>query len=321
MGERGSGERSSATGPQAHPAAPAPARRDPRFPARASVEIEARSERILAETADIGCGGVLVLLRGVQLDPDEPLRLRIQHPTSGETLELPGRVANQTHCDDQLTAVGVRFLYELERSDEVARFVDGLRGLRGSGPSAPLSGSLEEATLEDVLETVANASRAGTLRLQRGRQQGRITYREGDLLSASVGLVSGLKALGRMFCWKDARFEFQPLVEPGGAEETPMPLHGAILAAAVQRDEVDHLDLGCVGPGTAFAVDTDRLAALAHELDPLALELCENAALGFPVDVLLDMLAASDARILATLLELLEAGILGIDGPPQDAAA
>jgi hypothetical protein len=321
MAQGTSGEKGSATEPRAQEPAPAWARSDPRFPARAAIEIVARGEQIAAETADIGCGGVLVLLRGVQLEAEEPLRLRIQHPSSGETLELPGRVANQTHCDDELTAVGVRFLYELERSDEVARFVDDLRGLRRTGSPAPLSGSLAEAPLEDVLETVANASRAGTLRLQRGQQQGRITYCEGELLCASVGLVSGLKALGRMFCWKDARFEFQPVVEPGGKEETPMPLHGAILAAAVQRDEIRHLDLGPVGPGTAFAVDAERLAALSQELEPLALELCENAALGFPVDVLLDMLAASDARIYATLLELLDAGILRIDGPPRDAAA
>jgi hypothetical protein len=321
MVQQGSGDRGSAGAAPAHVVSPAAARRDARFPARASIEIEARGERIAGETADIGCGGVLVLLRGVRLEAQEPLRLRIHHPGSDEVLELPGCVANQTRCDDELTAVGVRFLYELDRSDEVARFVDGLRGLRRTGASAPLSGSLAEAALEDVLETVANASRAGTLWLQRGDQQGRITYREGELLGASVGLVSGLKALGRMFCWRDARFEFQPVIEPGGTEATPIPLHGAILAAAVQRDEVDHLDLAALAPGTAFSVDAERLAAHSPKLDPLAVEVCDNAALGFPVDVLLDMLTASDARIYATLLELLAAGVLRRDGPPAGSAA
>ena len=107
--------------------APDDPRNTDRFPARTAIRIEASGGPFLGETADVSYGGALVVLRDANLDPQEKLRLRIQHPTSGETLELGGRVAHQAPCDHGLTTVGLPFLYDLDRCDEVARFVDALR--------------------------------------------------------------------------------------------------------------------------------------------------------------------------------------------------
>lgn len=286
------------------------ARNTDRFPARTSIRIEAAGGCFFGETADVSYGGALVLLRDANLDPHEQVRLRIQHPTSGETLELSGRVAHQGPCDHGLTAAGLQFLYDLERCDEVARFVDALRSFHHARSLATFSGSLADTPLETLLETLSHASTAGTLLLADGERSGKIAYRDGELLNATAGLVSGLKALGRMFCWANARFEFEPLVEPSDEAETRVPLASAILAGAVQRDELACLDLASIDPDTSFSIDSGRLAALAPKLDDLARELCENADMGFPVAALVDMLTASDARIYATILELRDAGIL-----------
>lgn len=299
--------------PGGHPQAADDVRGTDRFPARTSIRIEANGGPFSGETADLSHGGALVMLRGANLDPQERVRLWIQHPASGETLELPGRVAHQTPCDDGLTGVGLQFLYDFERVDEVASFVDELRGFHHARSLATFSGSLANAPLETVLETLCHASSAGTLLLTEDDQEGRIAYREGDLLYATAGLVCGLKALGRMFRWSNARFEFQPLVEPSDAEETRMPLASAILAGAVERDEFAHLDLASIAPDTSFSVDSERLVALGRKLDDLGRELCDNAAIGFPVAALLDMVTAGDARTYNTIVDLVASGVLRVE--------
>jgi hypothetical protein len=299
--------------PGADPQAANDARGTERFPARTSIRIEAGGGSFFGETADVSHSGALVMMRDPDLDPQKPVRLWIQHPASGETLELPGRVAHQTPCDDGLTGVGLQFLYDFERVDEIASFVDELRSFHHARSLATFSGSLASAPLETVLETLSHASSAGTLLLAAGDEEGKIAYREGEFLYATAGLVCGLKALGRMFRWSDARFEFQPLVEPCDAAETCMPLASAILAGAVERDEFARLDLASIEPDTSFSVDSERLVALGPKLDDLGRELCGNAAIGFPVAALVDMVTAGDARSYETILDLLASGVLRVE--------
>jgi hypothetical protein len=206
--------------------------------------------------------------------------------------------------------VGVEFRYELERVDEVARFVDGLRSFHHARSLATITGSLQHTPLEAVLETFSSSSNAGTLRLVRGEQQGKLAYQDGEILYATTGLVSGAKALGRLFTWTDAQFEFKAEVEPMDDAGGRLPLESAILAAAVQRDELARLDLQALDADMTFLVDEERLAAVERTLEDMGREITENSRMGFPLGAMLDMLPSSDALIYKTLTELIEAGIL-----------
>jgi Tfp pilus assembly protein PilZ len=290
------------------------ARAEPRFPARAPVRIEAQGRRFSAETGDVSYNGMLVLLPGLDLGVGREVRVEIEHPQNGEKLELEGRIANQMRCDHGLMVVGVQFCYELERVDEVAHFVDGLRSFHHARSLATITGSLEDTPLEAVLETFSSASNAGTLRLTRGEQQGKLAYQDGEILYATTGLVSGAKALGRLFAWTDALFQFTPEIEPMGDAGGRLPLESAILAAAVQRDELARLNLRALDEEMTFLVDEDRLGAVERTLEDIGREITENARMGFPLGAMLDMLPSSDALIYKTLTELIEAGILRVEG-------
>jgi hypothetical protein len=92
-----------------------------------------------------------------------------------------------------------------------------------------------------------------------------------------------------------------------------LPLESAILAAAVQRDELARLDLQALDSDMTFLVDEARLDVVEATLDDMGREIMENSRMGFPLGAMLDMLPASDALIYKTLTELIEAGILRVE--------
>jgi hypothetical protein len=207
-------------------------------------------------------------------------------------------------------ALGIQFLYAVDRIDEVRHFIDDLRGFHRARELASATGSLSETPLEAVLETFAAVSNEGTLTLSRKDDEGKVAYRDGQILYAMTGLVSGPKALGRMFTWTDAQFEFRPELMLIEYEPAPLALQPAILAATLERDEVARLSLDNLGPDAVFSVDDERFAAVKSDLDPLRLEIAENARMGFPLGAILDILTISDAAILTALADLIEAGIV-----------
>jgi Tfp pilus assembly protein PilZ len=284
--------------------------RNPRFRACAAVVLESAGCHFPAETADVSYNGLLALLVGVALDEGTELRVVLTHPGSGAELAVDARVANQTRCHHGVMALGIQFFYTVDRIDEVRHFIDDLRGFHRARELASATGSLSETPLEAVLETFAAVSNEGTLILSRKDDEGKVAYRDGQILYAMTGLVSGPKALGRMFTWTDAQFEFRPeltLIEDAPA---PLALQPAILSAALERDEVARLSLGNLGPDAVFSLDDERFAAVKSDLDPLRLEIAENAGMGFPLGAILDILTISDAAILMALADLIEGGIV-----------
>jgi Tfp pilus assembly protein PilZ len=299
--------------PEPDPTPPGKTIRAPRFDAVSLVEIKVEGRRLIGETANLSYNGMLALISGADFANGTSLRLRIEPAGDGAALELGGRVANQMPCDAGVRALGVQFIYELDRFDEVSQFVDALRSLHHARSLAAVSGSLRKVPLETVLETSAGASSEGTVILRHGDEHGSIAYRDGEIVSAVAGLETGERALARMFCWTEAEFELKPDVTPSEVPMAPLALTSAMLLASVERDELARLDLGRLGPDTILSVDERRLAALDASLDDLSKELVANAAMGFPVATLLDMASASDARVYKLIIDLVDAGVLCLE--------
>lgn len=291
------------------------ARTATRLPGEGDMIVECQGRSFPAETVDLNHDGMLVLLNGIDLGENSSVRLRLIHPKSGTSIEVEGQVAHQARCDHGVMAVGLHFQYALDRVDEVTAFIDDIRGLQRAEKLALISGSLEETSLDAVIETFAGISRAGTLTIQQGWNEGQIAYEDGQILHALTGLVSGTKALGRMFAWADARFEFRPEVATFDRDQKPMHLTSAVIAAAVERDEIAQLNLQDVDLASTFKANADRLEQLRSDLTDVQLELLDQAAVGFPLGVILDILTLSDASIFRALAELVESGILSLDPP------
>lgn len=283
---------------------------DPRFAARTPVTLELDGRRFTAETLDISHNGLLALLPGIDLSEGAMLRIIVAHPRGAEPLEIDGRVVNATRCEHGVMAHGIQFQYGLDRFEEVGAFVEALSGHQHARNLATISGSLRDNPLEDVIETFSSASPTGTVRLTKGSEDGKIVYRDDTIVSVTCGLVSGAKALGRMFGWRDASFEFESEAEVLDVADAPLPLTSVVLAASVERDELARLDLGSIDDDSVFEIDTELRGALESSLDDLGRELVANIELGFPMGALLDILPISDARIYQQLAGLIEAGIV-----------
>ena len=285
-------------------------RSEARVPARAGAEIEVLNRSFPAETVDVSYNGMLILVSGVDLSLRTEVKASLIHP-SGESLSVEAKVMNRTRCDHGVTAFGVQFLYDMERVDEVVTFVDSLRGFHHARQLGAISGSVSDTPLESVLETFSAITNAGTLRLESGDREGRIAYRDGKIVLATTGLVSGMKALGRMFGWADARFDFEQFAE-GSGQGDALPLDSSIVTAALERDVLAQLDLARLSSDTLMDVDEERYLLTKGSLSALQTELVENAGMGFPLGAILDIVPTSDAGIYKEIAELVSDGILSV---------
>jgi hypothetical protein len=290
-------------------------RRAARFPARTEALLEVAQRAFPAQTLDVSYNGMLVLLAGLDLSVGTELVATLIHPKTAEEIRVEARVMNRTPCDHGTMAVGVQFLYAMDRVDDVMAFIDDLQGFHHARTLATVTGSVKETPLEVVLETFSALASAGTLELRRGEDEGRIAYADGQIVYATTGLVSGTKALGRMFTWTDARFEFQPRVQAIDTAQERLPLESALFSAAVQRDDFALLSVGGLSVDTSFEIDEARCALAKPDLDPLELALADNAGAGFPLGALLDILPSSDVDIYKALCRLLGDGVLAVAEP------
>ncbi len=272
------------------------------------MELDGRS--FPAETVDLSHNGMVALLDGVDLGEGRAVGVKLTHPNSEASVKFDGQITNQTLCDHGVMAVGVQFQYALERVDEITQFIDEVRAIHRAKELASVSGSLEDTKLETVLVTFSGIAMQGTISLTRGPDEGKIIYAEGEILQATTGLVSGAKALGRMFSWTDARFEFHPEVGQIEGVTERLPLESAVLAASVERDEIRRLDLASLNGESVFSLDDERFQHLKGDLGELQLEVADHAGMDFSLEVILDMLSANDAAIYNALVGLIESGVL-----------
>jgi Tfp pilus assembly protein PilZ len=284
-----------------------------RFRTNTNVQIVSADRHFPAEMLDVSYNGMLAMLPGVDLPVGTELRALIDHPRSDAQLDLPGSVVNQARCDSGYMALGIQFAYGADEIDEVMAFIDDVRGFQHAQRLTTVTGELSENTLDVVIETFSTVSEEGTLNLTTDSETGRIAYKEGQLLYALTGLVSGVKALSRMFLWTQGRFDFDPVVELLDRSEPPRPLQSAVLEAAVQRDEISRLDLKDFQMETTFCVDEARVSAASAEFDELSREIVEHAGLGFPISAILDVMSESDAAIYAAMVALRDRGILAVE--------
>jgi len=133
-------------------------RAEPRYFVQAPVLLEIQGRRLSAEMGDVSYNGMLALLPSVDLSDVTDLRVVIEHPGSGERVEFDANLENQALCNGGVMALGLRFVYELDRIDEIARFIDSLRSFHHARSLAAVSGSLADTPLESVLETFASVS-------------------------------------------------------------------------------------------------------------------------------------------------------------------
>lgn len=172
----------------------------------------------------------------------------------------------------------------------------------------PLSGSLSEMGLADLLQTLATNRRSGHLLLH-GPAQGEVILREGEVVGARAGRVGKEKGFYRLLSWEEADFEFvsYPAAEIAARDEEKiaMGLENLLLEGFRQFDEIARLKSKLPGRGVKLRLNPEMPEKLS-KLHPRVLDVLQVALRHPKIQDVLDESPLSDLdayKILAYLLK------------------
>lgn len=283
-----------------------------RAPTRVPVRVTGPTGKSLrGRTRDLSKSGVLLSIDGEELPIGRDVELELTHPVSGERLTVNGRVTRHLRGEGVVPAVAVEIQAGAER-DAIERFVEDVRRIDEEQQRAGIRGPLEELGAVGLLQMFAALARRGTLTVTSGVEEGVVSFADGQLVAAQVGSVSGVKALARIFGWRDGFFEFRAHVDDVPGDGEPVPMEGSILEALRLLDEANRQAGPELAPAARFTVHRDALEATNGSSDTTEEAVLELAAAGFTVRRILDVIPESDIEIRAAIASLLERGLLSV---------
>ena len=281
-----------------------------RAPARVPVRVQGPTGKALqGRTRDLSKTGLLLSVDGEELPVGREITLGIMHPTSGDVMEVSGKVVRHVAGDGVVPAVAVE-IQAGPKADAVARFVEEVQKVNEEQSRGGIRGPLEELGAISLLQMFAALAKRGTLTVTCGVEEGMVAFEEGMLLTAQVGSVAGVKALARIFSWREGQFEFRAHVDRVPQPGPPEPMEGAILDALRTIDESNRVSGPQLAPGARFSVHREKLGSLDRPLGKTEEAVLELAAAGFTVRRILDVIPENDAQIRSSLSSLVERGLL-----------
>jgi Tfp pilus assembly protein PilZ len=281
-------------------------RRQPRVAARVSARIEGAGEEIEGHTRNLSRSGALVAVNGPGPAVGERVRVTLEHPTSGEAMEVEARVARQVETAGAVSALGLEFDAPASRRAEVERFVETLQTAEHTRRLGGISGALAELGAQDLLQMFGTSAQVGTLIFRHGEHEASVGFEGGMLRYARLGPTTGMKALVRMLAWKEGVFEFHARLDPVKHPEAPLPLEAAMFDAVRQIDEGNRIDR------RRFPLDAKpRILGAASDVEGKTAEaVLDLARAGFCVQRILDVIPEPDPEIYAALVQLLDGGAI-----------
>lgn len=290
-----------------------PTRRHERSIVYAPIQLFGSTGVLSGHTRNLSRSGALVTIDdGVPPRPGEALALEVCHPRTGRAERIPARVVrNSTHLRDR-TSVALIFEIEPANEEHVAKFLQEICVGHGSGATEAITGPIQILGLPSLVQMFSSGSEGGTLTVHTGEAAGRVVFANGGLQHASVGPVTGLKALSRLLTWKTGRFEFVPVVDPADRSDEATPMYGAVLEGLQYVDELGRLDLAPL----PLAARVQRAGGPApDDLSKLDVDVLALAEEEISVAHIVDSAPAFDAQVYQSLLALLERGLLELKTP------
>jgi hypothetical protein len=281
-----------------------------RAPTRVTVRVKGPTGKPLrARTRDLSKTGALLSVDGEELPVGRVVELELTHPGTGERLTVPGKVVRHLRGEGVVPAVAVA-IEPGSRRDALERFVEDVQRADEEARRTGIRGPLEELGAVSLLQMFAALARQGTLTVTAGVEEGVVSFADGQLVSAQVGSVGGVKALARIFGWREGFFEFRASVDAGARDGQTGPMEGAILEALRLLDEGNRQAGPALSPGARFAVHRDRLGSIERPLETTEESVLELAAAGFTVRRILDVIPETDVAIRGAITSLVERGLL-----------
>lgn len=127
------------------------------------------------------------------------------------------------------------------------------------------SGSIADMTVVDLLQTFEVSRKTGIVHLRAGLRAAHIYFREGKVVDAELGSLSGEEAIYRALTWNEASFEvsFEPVTRPDVIESSTQ---GILMEGMRRLDEWSRITEQLPPLDRALEVDHEELAARIGEI-------------------------------------------------------
>jgi Tfp pilus assembly protein PilZ len=284
----------------------------PRVAARVPVRVDRKGTRSEGTTRNLSQTGVLVAVGGDGAELGQRVHVTMEHPITGEAMEVEGVVVRQVETAGEVAALGIEFDPPEESRSDVSRFVEQVQSIEHTRRLGGITGPIEELGPLNLLQMFGNAATQGTLVLTDGDDEGVIGFESQMLRDVRLGSASGMKALVRLLSWQRGSFEFFTRLERDDMSEAPLPLEPALLDAIRQIDEVKRIDRTRL-PGDATVVVDDDACAPQRGQDSFC--KVESAVIdlgraGFTIQRIIDVIPETDLEIFHALESLSDRGII-----------
>jgi hypothetical protein len=284
--------------------------------ARVPVRVEGRGAAVEGTTRNLSQSGVLVAIAGSDLSRGQRVRVTMEHPTTGEAMEVEGTVVREVETGGGIAALGIEFDPSESHAGEVSRFVEQVQSSEHTRRLGRIRGAIEELGAQSLVQMFGSTSPAGTLVLRNGEDEGVIGFDSKLLRYAQLGAATGMKALVRMLAWQEGAFEFFAHLEPADdMVEAPLPLDAAVFEAVRELDEAGRIDRSRLPAEAKVVVGPDAAVPQLGQ-DPLSKveeAVLDLARAGFTVRRIVDVIPEADPQILRALESLRDCGIITFD--------
>ena len=184
---------------------------------------------------------------------------------------------------------------------------------RTTGVGRPMTGSIEEIPLPDLLQLLSTSRKSGTLTVHLHGLIGRIYLRKGQIYFATLNDsfdVKPRKALFRILTWTSGAFELEPPEDRTMLDELKEPTEALLMEGMRQLDEIHRLEKEMPPRSTAIAV-ARPLETPLRELSPVELDVLQHAwNAGGHIQDVLDASTITDFDTLLAVKKLLTKKIL-----------
>ena len=224
--------------------------------------------------------------------------------------EVPKRIQGlRMGADDYVTKPFSR--EELLARVEVALAkMERLRVLQSEGKS--LTGHTSHLSITDLLQLLSLNGKTGVLRLtDDSGQTGKVFFRDGKIVDASIGEVEGRKAIYRLLAWTDARFELDPAAEVPDRAVIRDATSNVMMEGVTHNDEMKRLAERLPSTSARFQIDP----SLGDREDKSKMGTSEKAVLlefqnGATFGEVLDRSPLKDIEVGRAVLNLIEKGFV-----------
>jgi pSer/pThr/pTyr-binding forkhead associated (FHA) protein len=181
-----------------------------------------------------------------------------------------------------------------------------------SGANKPMSGSIDEIPLPDLLQLLSTSRKSGVLVVHSDRHVGKIFFRKGQIYFANMENqfnIGPRKALTRMLSWAQGSFELEPPDESAVLEEMDETTEGLLMESMRQLDEykvaIEKI------PDLTSPIGVARpLKSKLRDLSPEELDVFQAALEVKTINALFDQSSLADVDIATKLVLLFEKGYL-----------